>query len=66
MARKIKPLSYTYFYSSYVEEQRHFFECLKYGKEPAVGARDAFGTISLLEDVYRYCDRAPSTAVRAP
>jgi myo-inositol 2-dehydrogenase/D-chiro-inositol 1-dehydrogenase len=63
-ARRIKPLSYTYFYSSYVEEQRHFFDCLREGKEPAVGAQDALGTIRLLEDVYRYCDRAPSTSAR--
>jgi myo-inositol 2-dehydrogenase/D-chiro-inositol 1-dehydrogenase len=62
--RRIKPLSYTYFYSSYVDEQRHFFECLNNGGEPAVGARDAFGTIRLIEDVYHYCDRVPSTAVR--
>jgi len=63
-ARRIKPLSYTYFYSSYVEEQRHFFDCLRNGKEPAVGARDAFGTIRLLEDVYRRCDRESSNTVR--
>lgn len=62
--RQIKPFSYTYFYSSYVEEQRHFFDCLENGREPAVGAKDAFGTIRLIEDVYRYCDRVPSTAVR--
>jgi predicted dehydrogenase len=64
-ARRIKPLSYTYFYSSYVEEQRHFFDCLQNGKEPAVGAKDALATVRLIEDVYRYCDRVPSAAVRA-
>jgi predicted dehydrogenase len=64
-ARRIKPLSYTYFYSAYVEEQRHFFDCLQNSKEPAVGAKDAFATIRLIEDVYRYCDRVPSAAVRA-
>jgi predicted dehydrogenase len=63
--RRIKPLSYTYFYSSYVEEQRHFFDCLRNGKEPAVGARDAFGTIRLLEDVYRYCDGVRSVSAMA-
>jgi predicted dehydrogenase len=46
-----------------VEEQRHFFDCLKNGGEPTVGAEDAFGTIRLIEDVYRYCDRMPSIAV---
>jgi len=63
--RRVKPLSYTYFYSSYVEEQRHFFDCLRNGKEPAVGARDAFGTIRLLEDVYRYCDGVRSVSAMA-
>jgi predicted dehydrogenase len=64
-ARRIKPLSYTYFYSSYVEEQRHFFDCLRNGKEPVVGARDAFGTIRLIEDVYRCRDGARSIGVMA-
>ena len=55
---------YTYFHSSHVEEQRHFFDCLRNGKEPAVTAKDAFGTIRLIEDVYRCVGRVPSTTVR--
>jgi predicted dehydrogenase len=65
-ARRIKPLSYTYFYSSYVEEQRHFFECLRNGKEPAVGARDAFGTVRLIEDVYSVSAGRPVGAMVSP
>ena len=64
--RRIKPLSYTYFYSSYVEEQRHFFDCLKNDEQPAVDATEALETIRLIEDVYRYCGGVPSSAVRAP
>jgi hypothetical protein len=48
-----------------VEEQRHFFDCLQNSKEPAVGAKDAFATVRLIEDVYRYCERVPSAAVGA-
>ena len=50
--RKIKPLSYTYFYEMYVEELKHFFDSIKYDFTPCVSAIDALKTIEMIEKTY--------------
>ncbi len=36
VGRKIKPLSFTYYYESYYRELQHFFECIENDFEPSV------------------------------
>lgn len=50
--RKIKVLSYTYFYNAYYEELRHFFESLKKDESPSVSAYDGLKTFEVINEVY--------------
>jgi len=54
VGRKINPLSYTYYYSSYFKELQHFFESIKSGANPnhLVTVNDAIETIKIIEDAY--------------
>jgi len=49
---EIRPLTYTYFYSSYAEELRHFFTCIENDSTPIVTAQDAFRVIRTIEEIY--------------
>jgi len=60
---EIRPLTYTYFYSSYAEELRHFFNCLKNDEEPIVTARDAFDVVKTIENIYCYHNEHVRTEV---
>lgn len=51
--RKIKPLSYSYYYESYYKELRHFIECIKSDSVPSVSAVDGLKTVELIEEAYR-------------
>jgi len=53
VGKKIKPLSYTYYYESFYMELSHFFDCIKYNLSPAVSAIDGLKTIELIEKVYK-------------
>lgn len=55
--RKIKPLSYTYYYESFYDELSHFFDCIKNDSPPAVSAIDGLKTIELIEQAYANCNR---------
>ena len=50
--RKIKVLSYTYFYNAYYEELRHFFDSLKKDESPSVSAYDGLKTFEVINEVY--------------
>jgi len=56
MGRKINPLSYTYYYSSYFKELQHFFESIKGGANPnsLVTVDDGFETIGVIEEAYTF------------
>jgi len=51
--RKIRPLSYTYYYESYYREIRDFFESIKDDSEPSVSARDGLKTMEVIEEAYK-------------
>lgn len=57
LGMEIHPLTYTYFYFSYAEELRHFFNCLENDEEPIVTARDAFNVVKTIENIYCYHNR---------
>lgn len=61
--RKIKPLSYTYFYEMYVEELKHFFGSIKYDLTPCVSAVDALKTIEMIEKAYATFNKPKSFGV---
>ena len=50
--RKIRLLSYTYFYEAYYKELVHFFDCLKNDIEPAISASDGLRTLEIIEEAY--------------
>lgn len=50
--RKIRPLAYTYYYYSYFKELDHFFDCIKYNKEPRISMDEALRTLRVIEEGY--------------
>jgi len=54
--RKIRPLSYTYYYESFYKELSHFFDCIRYDLTPIVSAADGLKTIELIEQAYNKAD----------
>jgi len=52
IGKKIRPLSYTYYYESYYRELRHFFESIQNDLEPSVSALDGLKTMEIIEEAY--------------
>lgn len=50
--RKIRPLSYTYYYEAFYRELQIFFDCVKNDLEPPVSALDGLKTVQLIEEAY--------------
>lgn len=50
--RKIRPLSYTYYYEPHYKELKHFFSCLKQDSDPVVSAVDGLKAVELIEEAY--------------
>jgi predicted dehydrogenase len=55
--RKIKPLSYSYYYEAYYKELRHFFDCIKNDYDPPVSAVDGLKTLEIIEEAYKNFDK---------
>lgn len=55
--RKIRPLSWTYWYESYYKELDHFFNCIKQDLDPSISAFDGLKTIELIEGAYKIFDK---------
>jgi len=53
VGKKIKPLSYSYYYESYFKELQHFFDCVKNDSDPSVSATDGLKTVELIEEAYK-------------
>jgi predicted dehydrogenase len=60
VGKKIRPLSYTYYYESFYKELKHFFDCVKYDSDPAVSALDGLKTIQLIEQAYKIGEKSKS------
>lgn len=50
--RKIRVLSYTYFYHAYYKELRHFFESLQKDEKPCISAYDGLKTFEVIHEAY--------------
>jgi len=57
--RKIDPLSYTYYYSSYFHELYDFFESVISDSKPQVTVDDALEVIRLIQDAYNFANKHP-------
>lgn len=51
--RKIKPLSYSYYYEAYYKELQCFFNCIKNDSDPPVSVLDGLKTLKLVEEAYK-------------
>jgi len=57
VGKKIRPLSYTYYYESYYKELAHFFDCIKNDSDPLVSAIDGLKTVELIQEAYERFQR---------
>jgi myo-inositol 2-dehydrogenase/D-chiro-inositol 1-dehydrogenase len=57
VGRKIHPLTYTYYYASYVKELQHFFDCIKNNSEPSVTIENAQKNVEIIEQIYQKYDK---------
>jgi len=57
--RKIKPLSYTYYYTSYIKELQHFFEGIQRDPipNPLANVTDGLEAIRIVEESYKFANR---------
>jgi len=62
LGRKIHPLTYTYYYSSYVKELDHFFSCMKNDSNPMVQAKDGLEVVKMIEEIYEICEKTEGEA----
>ncbi|MHA1225633.1 MAG: Gfo/Idh/MocA family protein [Candidatus Hodarchaeales archaeon] len=54
--KKIRPLSYTYYYESYYRELRDFFDGIKNDLDPSSSAIDGLKTMEVIEEAYNKFD----------
>jgi predicted dehydrogenase len=52
VGKKIRPLSYTYYYESFYNELAHFFDCVKNDSDPSISVTDGLKTVELIEEAY--------------
>jgi len=50
--KKIKPLSYTYYYHSYYKELEHFFDCIAASQKPIISPEQSYRTLELIQEAY--------------
>jgi len=51
--KRIRPLSYTYYYEAYYKELQHFFNCVENNTKPLVSEVDGLKTVELIEEGYK-------------
>ncbi len=51
--RKVRRLSYTYYWEAYYKELTSFFECIEKDAEPPVTVFDGLKTVQIIEDAYK-------------
>jgi predicted dehydrogenase len=59
VGKKIRPLSYTYYYESFYKELEHFFDCVKNDSDPSVSASDGLKTVELIQEAYEKFRQEP-------
>jgi predicted dehydrogenase len=56
IGRKIKPLSYSYYYEAFYKELRQFFDCIRKDGDPPVSAVDGLKILEVIEEAYKNFD----------
>jgi len=54
--RRIRYLSYTYYYEPFYQELEHFFNCIKKDLDPMVSVEDGLKTVELIRQAYTLAD----------
>jgi len=57
VGKRIKPLSYSYYYEAYYKELQHFFDCILNDSDPSVSASDGLKAIEVIDEAYKKFDR---------
>ena len=57
LGKKIRYLSYTYYYEAFYRELEHFFKCVKKDFEPSVSAEDGLKTVELIQQAYKLANK---------
>jgi UDP-N-acetylglucosamine 3-dehydrogenase len=55
--KKIRPLSYTYYYESFYKELIHFFNCIKNDRDTEITALDGLKTMEIIEEAYKLANQ---------
>jgi predicted dehydrogenase len=53
IGRRIRPLSYTYYYEQYFREMAEFFNCIEKDHEPPVSAVDGLKVVEIIHEAYK-------------
>lgn len=62
LGRRIRPLSYTFYYASYVEELQQFADSVREGSQPPVTISDGWETVRIIEEIYGSATLSPALA----
>ena len=60
--RRIHPLSYTFYYPSYIEELQQFVDSIEKGTPTPVTIEDGWEAVRIIEEVYRSATLSPALA----
>jgi predicted dehydrogenase len=52
LGKKVRYLSYTYYYEAFYRELEHFFNCIKKGVDVIVSVEDGLETVKLIAQAY--------------
>jgi predicted dehydrogenase len=55
--KRIRFLSYTYYYEAFYRELEHFFECVKRDLNPLVSAEDGMKIVELIQQAYKLANK---------
>jgi len=58
VGKRIRYLSYTYYYESFYRELEHFFDCIKRDSDPPVSVEDGLKTVELIQQAYRLVEQS--------
>jgi predicted dehydrogenase len=61
LGKKINPLSYTYYYTSYFKELQNFFESINNDNSPLVTVEDGIEAVKIIEEAYNNARAKPKT-----
>ena len=58
VGRRIRYLSYTYYYEPFYRELEHFFNCIKRDSDPLISVEDGLKTVELIQQAYRLAEQS--------